>query len=509
MNANQRIAFNSVVIFVRLCIVTVVSLFASRLVLNALGVSDYGLYNVVGGIVMVLNVVNTAMVSTTYRYLSFEIGKKSEGNPNKIFNTSFIIHLCFAVLILILGFTVGFWYIDTYLNVAVDKLPDARFVFVMSVITTSISTLFVPFQGLQVAYEKFAINASIDIVSQLIRIGGIILFLDGNHGNGIRIYAIIMMITNVSAALLYYAYCAKNYWGVIKPKKYRDMALVKDMMSFASWTSVGAFANVGKVQGSAIVINLFFGTVVNAAYAVANQVENFILMFARTLNNAAIPQITKSFSSGDRGRSIKLTAYISKYTFLLMSLVAFPVLLEMDFLLHIWLGTVPEGATIFCQIMILSGLLGCLGEGIPAMINATGSIKGYQLVVNVILLLGLPISYVCYLLGANCYSLVIVYCVISGVSGFIKLYMLRRVVDFDVKMFFDVSYNKILYVSIPLIIYYFFYDSTSYSTLGHVCGFIFSELFLLMSIAVFGLDKNERRIVVEYVHKACRKIIRK
>lgn len=128
MNANQRIAFNSVVIFVRLCIVTVVSLFASRLVLNALGVSDYGLYNVVGGIVTVLNVVNTAMVSTTYRYLSFEIGKKSEGNPNKIFNTSFIIHLCFAVLILILGFTVGFWYIDTYLNVAVDKLPDARFV---------------------------------------------------------------------------------------------------------------------------------------------------------------------------------------------------------------------------------------------------------------------------------------------------------------------------------------------------------------------------------------------
>ncbi len=505
MNDNQRIAFNSIVIFLRLCIVTVVSLFASRLVLNALGVSDYGLYNVVGGIVTVLNVINTAMVSTTYRYLSFEIGKKNEGNPNRIFNTSFIIHSCFSLLILILGFTIGLWYVNNYLNIASEKLEDARFVFILSILTTSISTLFVPFQGLQVAYEKFTVNALIDIASQLIRIAGIILFLDG-RGNGIRIYAIVMMVTNLTSSILYYAYCAKNYWHVIRPKLYKSFELIKEMLSFASWTFVGAAANIGKVQGSAIVINWFFGTIVNAAYAVANQVENFILMFARTLNNAAIPQITKSFSSGDKNRSIKLTAYISKYTFLLMSLVAFPVLLEMDFLLEIWLDTVPEGTTTFCKVMILTGLLGCLGEGIPAMINATGNIKGYQLVVNVTLLLGLPISCICYVLGANCYALVIVYCAINGINGFIKLYMLRRTVEFDVKMFFSISYSKILYVSIPLIIFYFLYDSSNYSALGHVYGLLLSEIFLLSSIAVLGLDKSERKIVAGYVTNLFRRI---
>lgn len=508
MNGNQQIAFNSIIIFVRLCIVTTISLIASRLVLNALGVSDYGLYNVVGGIVTTLNIVNTAMASTTYRYLSFEIGKKSDGNPNKIFNTSFIIHLCFALIIILLGFSVGIWYVNNYLNVAPEKLPDARFIFIISILTTSISTLFVPFQGLQVAYEKFAINASIDIISQLIRIGGIIIFLNGSS-NSIRTYAIIMMATNLSAAILYYTYCIKTYWNVVKPKLYKDVVLVKEMLSFASWTSVGAFANIGKSQGSAIVINLFFGTIVNAAYAIAHQVENFILIFARTLNNAAIPQITKSFSAGDKKRSIKLTAYISKYTFLLMSIVAFPVIVEMDFLLKIWLGIIPEGATTFCQIMILSCLLGCLGEGIPAMINATGQIKGYQAVINVILLLGLPISCLCYILGANCYAIVIVYCVISGISGFIKLHMLRRVVEFDVRMFFKVSYNKILYVSIPLIIYYLLYDSSSYSTFGHICGLLVSEFFLLLSIGVLGLDKNERKIIAEYANKVFKKIIHK
>ncbi len=508
MNDNQRIAFNSIIIFVRLCIVTLVSIIASRLVLNALGVSDYGLYNVVGGIVTILNVVNTAMTSTTYRYLSFEIGKKESGNPNKIFNTSLLIHLCFSLMILLLGFTIGFWYINNYLNVAYEKLADARFVFAISVITTSISTLFVPFQGLQVAYEKFVINALIDIVSQLIRILGIVLFLTGEN-NGIRAYAIIMMATNISAALMYYLYCVRNYWVVIKPRLYREITLIKEMISFASWTFIGAIANVGKVQGSAVLINLFFGTLINAAYAVAHQVEGFILMFARTLNNAAIPQITKSFSSGDQERSIKLTAYISKYTFLLMSIVAFPVLLEMDFLLDIWLKTVPDGATTFCRIMILSGLLGCLGEGVPAMINATGSIKGYQLVVNVILLLGLPVSYLSYKLGANCYSLVIVYCIISGISGFVKLYMLRRVVDFDIRTFFQVSYSRILYVSIPLIIFYCFYDSAAYSVWGHLSGLVLSEIFLLMSIVIIGLDKSERKILAEFFCKLFKRITHK
>lgn len=500
MNDNKKIAINSIIIFARLCITSIVGILASRFVLDALGASDYGLYNVVGGIVTVLNVFNTAMLSTTYRYIAYETGKGEGGNLNKIFNTSLIIHVGFVFVILLLGCTIGEWYINNHLNVAPNRLEDARFVFRLSIATTAISTIHIPYQGLVVAYEKFNVTALIEIITQILKLLAVIFILK-LAPNRLRMYSCIMLAIVFISSLSYIFYCYRKHRGTVSFRVATDSKQYKEMLSFASWTLVGAAANVGKIQGSAIIINLFFGTVVNAAFAVANQVENFILMFARSLNNAAIPQITKNFSGGNQQRSIKLTAYISKYTFILMSLVAFPVMLEMDFLLGLWLKDVPEGANVFCVLMVLTGLLGCLGEGIPAMINATGKIKAYQIVVHSLLLLGLPIGYLAYKYGASYYAISVVYCVIIGVSGFVKLYMLRRVVNFSVKEFFQVSYSRILYVSIPLIAYYFLYDPENFSTWGHVVGLIISELFLLVVIYVLGLDKRERSIVNNVVIK--------
>lgn len=494
MNDNKKIAFNSVVIFFRLCVVSFVSIIASRVVLDALGASDFGLYNVVGGIVAMLNIVNAAMMSTTYRYIAFEIGKKDDGDPNKVFNTSILIHAVFAVVIILIGVTLGEWYINNYLNVTPGKLDDAKFVFYMSLSTAAITTLFVPFQGLQVAYEKFTVNALIDIVSNLVRLAALYLFVY-TDGNRLRVYAIVMLGFNLLASFMYWGYCNRHYYNVVKLKLYRDMKLIKEMLMFGIWTMIGAVANIGKQQGSAVILNFFFGTLVNAAYAVAAQVESFISMFARNLNNAAIPQITKNFSGGNQQRSIKLTAYISKYTFLLMTLVAFPIALEIDFLLALWLKEVPEGASTFCLIMILTGLLNCMGEGIPAMINATGNIKAYQLVVNCTLLIGLPIGFICYKLGANFYAISIVYCVIAGFIGFVKLFMLRRVVEFEIKSFFSISYSKILWVSIPLIIVYCFYNPLNISLWGHIGGLVFGELFLWVVIYVLGLEPRERMML--------------
>lgn len=508
MNDNKKIAINSVVIFIRLCIVSLVSIIASRIVLDALGASDFGLYNVVGGIVAMLNVINAAMMSTTYRYIAFEIGKKEEGDPNKVFNTSILIHAVFAAVIILLGLSLGEWYIDNYLSVAPGKLDDARFVFHISLLTAAITTIFVPFQGLQVAYEKFTVNALIDIVSNLVRLAALYLFVYSD-GNRLRIYAIIMLGFNVLASLMYGGYCYRHYYNVVKFKLFKDIKLIKEMLIFGVWTMVGALANIGKQQGSAVVINFFFGTLVNAAYAVASQVESFISMFARNLNNAAIPQITKNYSGGNQQRSITLTAYISKYTFLLMTLVAFPVALEIDFLLGIWLKEVPDGATTFCLIMILTGLLNCMGEGIPAMINATGNIRAYQLVVNCTLLIGLPIGFVCYKLGASYYAISIVYCIIYGFIGFVKLFMLRRVVQFEVKSFFSISYSKILLVSIPLIVAYAIYNPSGFPLWGHICGLIGSELFLWIVIYVFGLENRERQMLKNAYIGIKAKLIRK
>lgn len=498
MNDNKKIAVNSIVIFARLCITSIIGIFASRLVLDALGASDYGLYNVVGGIVTLLNVMNTAMLSTTYRYIAFETGKGDNGRPNAVFNTSLLIHLVFAGVILILGLTVGLWYINNYLNVPECSIDDARFVFLISLLTTSFSTLLVPYQGLLVAYERFASTAIIDIITGLLRFGVLVLLLY-SVDNSLRVYSIIQICYTIVAGLSYTFLCYKSYYSVVKFKFYKEVELIKDMMSFALWTLFGAVASIGKTQGCVILINFFFGTLVNAAYAIGNQIESYVLMFARSLNSAAVPQITKSFSSGNDGRSLLLTSYISKYTFIMMMVVAFPVVLEIDFILGVWLKEVPQGASTFCRLIILNGIIGCFGEGIPALINATGRIKNYQIIFHTFNLLGLPIAFLVFKLGYDQYSIMYVYIGINIAAAILRLYLLKHLYHFDISLIINVSYIKMAIMSIPLLVYYIFYNPTYFSTIGHLTGIIVSELFLLVVVIIWGTDNIEKEKAISYV----------
>lgn len=497
MNDNKKIAFNSVIIFVRLCLSTLISLIAARFVLQALGASDYGLYSVVGGMVTILNVVNTAMVSTTYRYIACELGKGETGQPNKVFNASFLIHACFALLIVILGVTIGEWYINTYLNVADGKLPDAKFVFRISILTTVVSTVLVPYRGLLVAFEKFSVSAIIDIVAQLFRLGGVIALLYVG-GNKFRIYSLVMMAYIFIECAGYVLYSYRHYVKIIAVRFYRDLGLYKEMLSFSWWILFGAVASAGKTQGSAMIINFFFGTLVNGAFAVARQVENFIQMFARSLNNAAIPQITKNFSGGNESRSIKLASYISKYTFILMTLVAFPVMLEMDFLLKLWLKNVPEGAVIFCKLMVLEGLIGCMGEGIPALIQASGKIKYFQLVLSTMSILGLPIAFVFYKLGYNPYTISVIYCIIGLMVAIVRLYLLKWVLHMNIRYFIKTSYFRMFLISCPLALFFLFYNPAFFTVWQHIFGLISAECFLVVVILLLGFDRNEKNIINGY-----------
>lgn len=503
MNENKRIAFNSIIIYLRLCVVSLISIILSRVVLDALGVSDFGLYNVVGGIVLLLNVINSSMTSTTYRYLAFEIGKKENGNPNKIFNTSRMIHLAFAALIVLIGEPLGEFYIINYLNVASESIPDAQFVFRLSILAAAINTIFIPNQGLLVAYERFGATALIDIFSNLAKLGLIMMFIYSDT-NRIRLYSVIMLSYTIINSLAYYLYCKKYYNNVVSRNLNKDKDLYREMVSFSGWTLFGSFANVGKSQGSAIVINYFFGTIINASYAVARQVEVFIMMFARSLSSAAVPQTTKSFSAGDVQRSISLTSRISKYTFVLMALISFPVIIEIDFLLGLWLKEVPEGSAQFCQLIILSNLIGCFGEGIPNLINACGKIKAYQIIVHTIMILGLPISFVLYRMGGNPYTICIVYCVINFLNSFVKLFMLHKVVKFDVLGFMMISHLRILLMIIPLVIYYLIIP-TQNSNIGHCMNFVGAFGYFVVILLLFGLDRMELCKIFAFLKQKNRK----
>ena len=494
MNENKTIAVNSIIIFIRLVVTSLIGILSSRIVLDALGASDYGLYGVVGGIVSTLGVFNTAMLSTTYRFIASELGKGGDGNLSKVFNTSFLIHVGFAFFIVLLGVTVGEWYIDNYLNIAEGKLADARLVFYISLATTAMSTLLVPYQGLITAYEKFSVLAVRDIVTKLLFFAVIYFFLYSDT-NRLRLYALIQFgyffIYNGS----FYVYCKHKYKEETQFAFFKDLKLIKEMFSFALWTLFGAVAYMARTQGIALLLNFFFGTVVNAAYAIARQLNGFIESFARSLDSAAVPQITKTYSGGNQSRSVVLTSYISKYTFILMSLVAFPVILEMDFLLGLWLKAVPEGTSAFCKLLILGGLLGTLGEGIPSLVNAIGKIKTYQIIFHTFNLLGLPVAWILLKLGYNQYSVLIVYCVIYFLSTFLRLFLLKVLYKFEIESILRVSYTRIFFISVPLIVFYYLYSPLSDSFSGHLLGMILSVVFLLLDVFIVGIDKKERAMI--------------
>lgn len=508
MDNNKKIAVNTIIIYTRLIIITLINVYLSRVVLDALGVSDFGLYNVVGGIVILINVLNSSMASTTYRYLAFELGKGTSGCTDRIFNTSFFIHGCFALLIILGGIPLGDWYISYYLNIPNGNYTDAYFVFHFSIMAAAINTLLVPYQGLLVAYEKFIANALIDIFSNILKLG-VILLLIYSVSNRLRVYSLIMLGYTIVSGISYVTYCWYKHNKVVRFHFYRDKSLFKEMLSFSGWTLYGAAANVGRTQGSAIVINYFFGTIINAAYAIASQIESFVLMFARTLNSAAVPQTTKSYSSGDTNRSISLTSRISKYTFILMSMASFPLLIETDFVLGIWLKEIPEYTSNFCKFIILGNLLGCLGEGIPNLINASGRIKAYQIVVHTILLLGLPISIVLYKGSSSVYTIAIVYCFINLINSFVKLLMLRRVVKFDVIAFMRISHYRVLLSSVPLVLFYYLYEQyyNPQSVSGHVVGLLLSIVFFMIVTFCLGLEKSERNILKNYVQTKTGKFV--
>lgn len=500
MNDNRKIAVNSVIIFIRLIIVSLVSVLVSRYVLDALGASDYGLYNVVGGIVALLTVINGAMAGATYRYIAVELGKGEKGQLRKYFNISQSIHVAIAGIILILGLTVGEWYVHTGLNVEPDRFTDALIVYHITIFTTVVSTLFVPYKGLLVAYEKFAYTASVEVVANLLKLTAVMTILY-DVPNKLICYSVIMSSVVVLDNLSLIFYSWKKYRNVVKPAIFRDKEAYKDLLSFTGWNAMGAFTNVAGTQITSMLINYFFSTIANAAFAIANQINNFIIMFANTLNQASVPQITKSLSGGNEQRSFNLTARVGKYTFFMMILIAFPVLMELDFLLGLWLKDVPKGANIYCILIVIAGTLKCICQSTSSLVTATGKIKVFQIVGVFYNLLPLLVGGIFFYLGSDAYALSAIICVFNFFNIPLNVFLLKKVIDFDVKSFANLAYKRMAYVAIPLIIVYLLYNPNEFGTIGHLVGFVSSFIFVAITIFILGLDKKEKSIVASRIQK--------
>jgi len=493
-NCNKKIAGNSILLYIDLIASALLWFIASRYLLEALGVRDFGLYNVVGGIVVLLNVLNTAMISTSYRYIATEIGK-NEGNPNLIFNVCKVIHLSIALLIVILGMPLGFYYIDNFLNVESSNISAAKFVYTISIITCAVSTYTIPYLGLITANENFRFKVIVNIIRGLIRFVLVIILLFIN-GDRLKTYAIFALIPEVIVAISYILYSNKKHKKITNFIICRQRDIYMEMCKFASWVLFGSIAKIGKNQGASLLVNYFFGTILNASLAISNTVNSFVSTATSSLTQAASPQITKSFSGGNSNRSLDIAIYISKYSFIMMLIVCVPIITQTDFILNIWLKNVPEYTSIFVKLILIDALISCFGAGISTLYEAHGRIRPFQISTSIILLSSVLLGYIGYCLNLPPYSLLIIYCIMSLIDRIVACILLKFILKISISRLITFSYLNSIKLSLLVIPLYII--NVVASNVHPVILIAITEILLLITVYYLGLNKFER----EYVTKA-------
>ena len=388
----SRIAKNTLFLYVRLLLTVVVGLYTSRVILDKLGVNDYGIYNVVGGIISMLSFLNSAMVASSQRFLSFELGKGDKAKLQKVFSTSVLIHAIIAFIIILLAETVGLWIVNNYLNIAQDRMFAANCIYQTSLGVFVLTIMTVPYNSCVIAHERMNMFAYTSIVEYLLKLE-ICYLISVTIFDRLISYGMLLLCVSIVITTIYIYYCRK-YFQESRVSVNWDKNIFKEMFSFAGWNLFGNIGSSFKEQGINIILNVFLGTKINAARGIAVQVNGLINMLASNLAMAINPQITKQYSAGNIVQSKTLVFACSKYSFFLLSLIAIPLILNIHQILNLWLVEVPEYTSEFFVIAVIVSLIYSLTGSVSTAIQATGKVRNFQIGVCIIMLLEIPLTYI-------------------------------------------------------------------------------------------------------------------
>lgn len=494
---NKRIAKNTVFLYLRMFFSLVVSFFTAGIVLNVLGVTDYGIYNVVGGLVTMFSIVSNSLSAASSRYITFELGKK-DGETNAVFNASLQIHIFLAIIIIILLETVGLWFLCNKMTIPPERLNAAIIVFQFSTISFGINLLSVTYNADIIAHEHMDAYAYISIIDIVLRL--IILFLL-RIGDFDRLifYGLLQMIVSIILQTIYVVYCRKNF-SETKLHFTFNRKLITSMIGFSGWNFIGASATLLKNQGVDIIINIFLGPAANAAKGIGSRVNSMISSFGNNLLAAINPQITKSFADDNIEYSFALVNKAARFGFMLLFFISFPVLVRTDTLLTIWLKNVPEHATSLSQLSIICSLIDILSVSLITLMLATGRIKWYQITVGGVMLLNLPISYVALQNGLPIESTMVIAAMIGILCLILRLVMLNRMIKFNIKTFFTDVIIRVALVSTMAIGFYYltcrFFNHEILQSLIYIsiCG-----IYNTIIIFYLGIKETERKILLSFI----------
>lgn len=492
---NNQIAKNTLMLYLRMFLMMCISLYTSRVVLSVLGVDDYGIYNVVGGFVSMFSMISGAMVGATQRFISFELGR--HGDVHKIFCTAVSIHIILALIILLIGETIGLWFVNNVLNFTSDRYWAANCVYQCSLFTFMINIISIPYNAAIVAYEKMAAFAYISIIEAILKLI-IVYLLVISPFDKLVFYGFLMMLIAIIIRLVYGYYCRRHFVDC-KYQWVLDKNLSKTILSYTGWNFLGTWAGAFRGQGVNMVINTFFGPAVNAAQGISNQVMGAIGGLVQNFQMAMNPQIIKRYAAGEQDSMVQLLFSGSRLSFILLLVVSVPIIIESDFVLDLWLKDVPEYSIEFLRLTIIVSLVDALSRNLVTAMQASGVVRGSNIAMFVISFFAIPIAYLLFTLGFPPYYSSIGLIVISLCCLWARVIILSHIMDFPMRSFFFNVVFRMVSISVIIIGFGFilgYYINTIDSVGRHICSMIGSFMIGVIISMWGGLTKDERNALI-------------
>lgn len=492
---NKRIAKNTIYLYVRMLVVMGVSLFTVRVVLNALGAEDYGINNVVGGVVTMFSFLTSTMISASQRFFSYSLGKKDYKGLSEYFIMSLWCYLGMIVLIFILAETVGLWFVDKQLNIPESRKEAAFWVYQFSILSFVFHIISIPYNSIVIARERMNVYAIVGLIEVFSKLGIAYLLLISRHDKLI-VYAALMFLMALLTNLFYIVYGTKCF-EECRIKRFWSDKVFKEVISYSFWSLFGAIAGVFRSQGINILLNIFFNPIVNAARAIAYQVNTAINQFVLNFYKAVQPQITKYYAAKEKQELMKLIFRSSRYCFYLILILSLPVLFETPFLLGLWLKNVPDGAILFTRLVITTAIVDSTAYPLQTATAATGTIKWYQIVTGGLLILNLPVSWIFLRHGFPPETTMYVAIAIALVSQVSRILFSRHLIGMSIVRYIREVVVPIVFVSLlSLVAPAIVQNILSVSMLSSIIVMVIALLSPCAFSFAIGIPRMERRIIV-------------
>lgn len=489
---NKRLAKNTMFLYIRMFVIMAVGLYTSRVVLQALGASDFGVYNVVGGIVLLLCFLNQSMVASTQRYINIALGKDDEMYTSKIFKASIRIHLLLAIIIAIIAETGGLWFLNSQLNIPDDRMFAANIVYQVSIITVFVSINMAPYSAMIIAMEKMSIYAYVSVIDAVVKLL-LVIYLLYSPFDRLIVYSVIMAFVGFLDFFISYLYCKRKISCCYAHVAKIESSLYKSMLSFSGWAIIGSLAFSLSNQGINMLLNIFFNPVVNAARGISMNVSNYVNQFVGNFTVAVNPQITKSYAANDYVGMFNLVSNSARYSIYLLSLVALPIIFEANFVLTIWLKDFPENTILFCDFILAESFLFCADRPLATTCNAIGCVKQINLSAGIIYIVGFVLSW--FILKIYPFVLVplIIHAITVIIVDIIFLYFIKKYLNVNLSIFVESLGRALLVLVLPICM---LITVNLYLIEGWLRFFItlsVSTMTILLSVLLFGITLNEKK----------------